>query len=349
MKFGLRLPACAPLLELAAAVERAEQGGFDYAWIPDTQLLEREVWAVLGAAALRTSRIVLGPNVTNPITRHASVTACGAATLDEATGGRFMLGLGSGDSALRVMGLRVARLEEIRECVALMRELWTKRFVERNGARFRLQFGSGRQIPIYLAATGPKMLQLAGEIADGVILQGGVARESIDYARSMLEIGARRANRRVEEIDLVVVAFCYVGDDWRARRKLMQPMAGTFAIRSRESLEAAGIAVPEPGDVSELYPDLMHAEDWDRAIELTEWVPDEVLEIFCERYCLMGGPAEVRRRVQVLESHGVGTLYVRDHQTFALPTAVSEAFVEHVIETSRPTGSPAGREPEVEQ
>lgn len=343
MKYGLRLPACAPLAELAAAVERAEQGGFDYAWIPDTQLLEREVWAVLGAAAPRTSRIILGPNVTNPLTRHASVTACGAATLDEATAGRFMLGLGSGDSALRVMGQRVARLDEIRDCIAVMRELWTKRFVERDGARFRLQFGSGRQIPIYLAATGPKMLQLAGEIADGVILQGGVARESIDYARGMLEIGARRANRRPEEIDLVVVAFCYVGDDWRAHRKLMQPLAATFAIRSRESLEAAGIKVPEPGDVSELYPDVMHAEDWDRAIELTEWVPDDVLEIFCERYCLMGEPTEVRRRVEVLESYGVDTLYVRDHQTFDLPTAVSEAFAQQIIGQSSSAAGPPGR------
>jgi 5,10-methylenetetrahydromethanopterin reductase len=341
MKFGLRMPACVPIDQLAAAVERAEQGGYDYAWIQDTQLLEREVWAALGAAALRTSRIILGPNVTNPITRHASVTASAAATLDEVTGGRFMLGLGAGDSALRVMGRRVARLSEIRDCVALMRELWTGGFVERDDARFRLQFGSGRQIPIYLAATGPNMLQLAGEIADGVILQGGVARESIEYARELVERGAGRVERSAAEIDFVVVAFCYVGNDWRARRKLMQPMAGMFAIRSSESLRAAGIEVPDPGDVSELYPDLLHAEDWERAIELTEWVPTDVLELFCERYCLMGTADEVAARVKTLASFGVSTLYVRDHQTFALPTDVSQAFVAQVMPRfGRPTSGP---------
>jgi 5,10-methylenetetrahydromethanopterin reductase len=331
MKFGLRMPACVPIDRFAAAVEWAEQGGYDYAWVPDTQLLEREVWATLGAAAMRSSRIILGPNVTNPITRHASVTASAAATLDEVTGGRFMLGLGSGDSALRVMGLPVARLREIRACVALLRELWTGQYVERDGARFRLQFGSGRQVPIYLAATGPNMLQLAGEIADGVILQGGVARESVDYARGLVERGAQRVGRSARSLDFVVVAFCYVGADWRAQRKLMQPLAGMFAIRSKESLRAAGIEVPEPGDVSALYPDLMHAEDWERAIELTEWVPSEVLELFCERYCLMGTADEVAAKVGTLASYGVSTLYVRDHQTFALPTAVGEAFVEQVI------------------
>ena len=75
IRFGLRVPPCLPLQEVAATVQQAEAEGFDYAWVPDSQLLWRDVWVTLGVAGARTSRIVLGTNVTNPRTRDATVTA----------------------------------------------------------------------------------------------------------------------------------------------------------------------------------------------------------------------------------------------------------------------------------
>src|SRR5215211_8209236 len=105
MKFGLRVPVCETPSTVVDLIVRAERGGFDYIWLPDTQLLNREVWVTLGMAAAQTTQTVLGTNVTNPLTRHVSVTASAAATTHEASDGRFILGIGSGESSVRVMGL----------------------------------------------------------------------------------------------------------------------------------------------------------------------------------------------------------------------------------------------------
>ncbi|MBI4279724.1 MAG: LLM class flavin-dependent oxidoreductase, partial [Armatimonadetes bacterium] len=117
LRFGLRLPPCAPPQVIAAEAARAEQAGFDCAWIPDSQLLWRDVWVTLSAAALATSRIALGTNVTNPLTRHPTVTACAAASLDELSGGRAIVGIGPGESSVRVMGWNPAKVAAMKEAI----------------------------------------------------------------------------------------------------------------------------------------------------------------------------------------------------------------------------------------
>ena len=146
MRFGLRIPACRSPREVADLVVRAEAGGFDYAWLPDSQLLAHDVWVTLGVLADRTSKIVLGTNVTNPITRHPTVTAGAAATLDEQSNGRFVLGIGSGDSSVRVMGWKTARMARLREAVELMRSLWEGERVAPYGTPFRLMTAPVRRV-----------------------------------------------------------------------------------------------------------------------------------------------------------------------------------------------------------
>ena len=193
MRFGLRVPACESADRVADLIARAERGGFDYAWVPDTQLLNREVWVTLGVAAARTTRIVLGTNVTNPLTRHATVTASAAATMDELTGGRFILGIGTGESSVRVMGWKTARLAQVREYIELMRPLWEGRWVAPDGPSFHLKHATGRRVPIYIAASRPKLLQMAGEIADGVIKVTGISKAALEYGLANIEIGATRS------------------------------------------------------------------------------------------------------------------------------------------------------------
>jgi 5,10-methylenetetrahydromethanopterin reductase len=259
------------------------------------------------------------------------VTASAAATVDELTGGRFVLGIGSGDSSVRVMGWRTARISQLRDYIDLLRPLWDGEFVAPYGQAFRLQAAPRHRIPIYVSATGPNMLQFAGEVADGVILLAGIAPDSLDYALNYLEIGARRAGRRVEAIDVAVGTFCHIADNWRAVKKLAQPYAALYAIRHPETLRDSGIDPPEHQDVSGIYPDLAHAEDWDRAIELTNWLPDDVLEAFCERFCLMGTGQEVASKIQALAARGVNNLYIRGFYSFRLPTDVAETFIREVI------------------
>jgi 5,10-methylenetetrahydromethanopterin reductase len=104
VRFGLRIPPCAPATEVAASVVAAERAGFDVAWLPDSQFLWRDVWTCLGLAATQTSTITLGTCVTNFETRHVSVTAAAAATLGELAPGRAIVGVGSGDSAIKTLG-----------------------------------------------------------------------------------------------------------------------------------------------------------------------------------------------------------------------------------------------------
>jgi 5,10-methylenetetrahydromethanopterin reductase len=331
MKFGLRIPLCAPPQQVAEAVARAEEGGFDIAWLPDSQCIWRDLWVNMGVSGARGSRITLGTCVTNPVTRHAAVTASAAASVDELTGGRVILGIGSGDSSVRVMGWETARLATLRDYIGIVRSLLERKEIAPYGRSFHLTGATGRSIPIYVAATGPKMLQLAGELGDGVILLSGVAKESIEFALTNLEIGARRAGRRLEEIDVVTGAFCEISRDWRRVRDLARPYAAKWALKHKETLRASGLSVPETLDVSGLYPDLTHAEDWDLAIQKTSWVPDEMVEGFCEKFCLMGSADEVANKIRTLASWGVTNLYIRWFYSYRLPLALCDIFAKELI------------------
>jgi 5,10-methylenetetrahydromethanopterin reductase len=331
IKFGLRIPPCEPAPEVSDLVVRAEAGGFDYAWLPDSQLLWRDVWVTLAVAGSRTSKIILGTNVTNPLTRHSTVAASAAVTLDELTDGRFVLGIGSGDSSVRVMGWKTAKIAQLREYITLMRALWDGRVVAPYGPSVRLQYSQRRRIRVYVSATGPNMLQFAGEVADGVILLAGIAPESLEYSLRNIEIGARRGGRKIEDIDIATGTFCTISDDWRTTMKVAQPYAALFAVRHPDALRDAGVEVPPVEGIAGIYPDLSHAEDWDRAIEVTDWVPAEVLAAFCERFCLMGTADDVAAKVRTLESYGVNNLYIRGFYSYSLPTEVCEAFSSKII------------------
>ena len=331
MKFGLRVPACESPNEVADLIVRAERGGFDYAWMPDTQLLNRDLWITLGAAATRTSRIALGPNVTNPVTRHPTVTASAAVTLDELSAGRCVLGIGSGESSVHVMGRKAATLAELRESVELMRKLWEGRWVAPHGPSFHLQYASGRRVPVYIAASRPRMLQLAGEVADGVIMVTGISEEALDYGFTNIEIGACRAGRRPEDLDIAVGAYCHFGPDRRAAAKQARPFAALYALRYRGTERDFGVAIPDGFGISSLYPDLLHAEDWDRAIEITDWVPNTALEAFADEWCLLGSGEQAVEKIRRLESYGVNNLYLRGFYTYDLPTDTCETLVDQVI------------------
>jgi 5,10-methylenetetrahydromethanopterin reductase len=147
MEFGLRIPPCADPRQVADLALRAEQAGFGYAWIPDSQLLWRDLWVTLGVIAARTSRIILGTNVTNPLTRDVTVTASAAAAMDEASDGRFVLGYGSGDSSVRVMGWKTSRIEVMRTSIATMRSLWRGEMASPYSQPVRLAGAPGRRLP----------------------------------------------------------------------------------------------------------------------------------------------------------------------------------------------------------
>ncbi|MCY4454047.1 MAG: LLM class flavin-dependent oxidoreductase [Immundisolibacterales bacterium] len=211
VRFGVNyLPG--PAAETLQWAKAAEDAGFDIVGIADSQSVYRDVHTCLALCAGGTRRVRLGPRVINPLTRHPAVAAGAAATLAEMAPGRTMLGIGTGDSAVLNLGLTPSTRARLRAYVETVRELldtgqsvWEDRPV-------RMTWGRGR-IPIYLAASGPRMLHLAGEIADGVIINTGLTPEIVRDSIARVRAGAESAGRRLEDVDLWWLPVANVRDD----------------------------------------------------------------------------------------------------------------------------------------
>lgn len=329
----MRLPPCRPVSEMVSAARRAEQLGFDEVWVPDSPLLWRELWVTLTAMALGTSRVRLGPCVTSPVIRDFSSNACAIVTLDELSNGRAVLGLGVGDSSVRTLGRSPARLSILRDTILKIRSLSSGKWQHIGSRQVHMKCAQERQspVPIYVAASGPLALQLAGELADGVFLLTGIDRVNLEYALTNVRAGAGRAGRTLQELDLILSVQCQMGADARAARLQARPLCAFYALHAPETLRAAGITVPEPQPMPELYPDVNHCEDWDRAIEATAWIPDEVLEAFCEHYTLVGTPRRIIPRIEAALSFGIRHFALLGFSSYKLPMEIAEAFGKEII------------------
>lgn len=171
MRIGLRLPACDRADRVAAAAACAEAAGFDSVWVPDSQLLWRDTFVALALAAASTKRITLAPGVTNLVTRHVTVVASAARTVQELAPGRFALALGAGRSAADMAGVPHTPTRELGESLRALRALLSGQTWSFAGAPQRLT-GAAGACPVYLGAGGPRNVRLACAEADGIILAG---------------------------------------------------------------------------------------------------------------------------------------------------------------------------------
>lgn len=326
MRFGIRIPPCEPLEEVARAARAAEAGGFDAVWTLDSPLLAGRLldpYLALGVCAPATRRARLGVAVTNPVTRHPAVTAAAAISLDDVCGGRTVLGLGSGDSAMRTLGLDGAdvtgthgiRRGALREAVETLRAIFDGETVQFRGKEFRLA-APRRQIPIYLAATGPKMLELAGEIADGVIIQVGIYRPCVEWALDVIRRGAERAGRDFRQIDIVCSTFTAIAEDRRLAIDRARPLTAWFYGVAPDLLRIASIQVTQRTPLQSVYPDISHPLDHDVAmVEAKRYVADEAVE----KFCLVGSPQDCVRRIRELAGLGVHEIFFRHYLTYVVP------------------------------
>jgi 5,10-methylenetetrahydromethanopterin reductase len=205
---------CLPRSVTAAVADArlAEDVGFSMVGVADSQSVFRELYVTMALCAQATQRVLIGPSVTNPITRHPAVAASGIATIDEIAPGRAFFGIGSGDSAILNLAERPATLADMRAYVEAVRRLQSKGEAEWRGRTARLTWAP-RAVPIYLSAEGPRTLELAGEIADGVIVNVGLTPELVRDAVAHVHAGARRAGRDPSAIDLWTMVRANVTDD----------------------------------------------------------------------------------------------------------------------------------------
>src|SRR5215468_1161972 len=211
-RFGLNRFDPRSVDAFAADVKRAEVLGWDAAWQPDSQLRRRDTYVMLAAAARATERIALGTLLANPINRHPTVTASSIATIDELAPGRTILGWGVGDTAVRLAGLRPARIKELEESTRLMRALLDGKEVE-VGASRPARLPHHRPVPIWVAAGGPRTLRMAGGVADGVFIRVGTHRANIARAVEAIRAGARDAGRDPSRVGVAAIFHTVLVDD----------------------------------------------------------------------------------------------------------------------------------------
>src|SRR5712664_2426470 len=211
-RFGLNRFDSRSVDAFAADVRRAEQLGWDAALQPDSQLRRRDTYVLLAAAARATARIALGPLLANPVNRHPTVTASSIATVDELAPGRVLLGWGVGDTAVRLAGLRPARVKELEASTRLMRALLDGQAVEVGAAR-PARLPHHRPVPIWIAAGGPRTLRMAGGVADGVFIRVGTHAANLSTAIEAIRAGAAEAERDPASVRLGAIFHTVLVDD----------------------------------------------------------------------------------------------------------------------------------------
>jgi 5,10-methylenetetrahydromethanopterin reductase len=302
--------------EIIDSAKLAESLGFNTLWMLDSHLLFREVYTMLGALAVSTTRLRFGTAVTNPITRHPTVTASAFSTLYALTKGRATLGISVGDSALKAMNLEIAKMATLADSVTKIRSLFKGEEVSFSGEDHAKLTFAGVDVPIYIAATGPKMLKMSGELADGVILMNGIAPELIKTAVDIVHDGERASGRAVGSTKIVVWAACHPSFDavkYNVARAILRNIPGPIDDLTRKVA----------AEVKAAYNYEQHGRS---EAEFGKLVPDELVT----RYAFAGSSQMIKDQVSTLKPLGV------DEVVLAIPVAPGIKSRDEVMQELAP-------------
>jgi len=252
-KFGLLLPlgGGASAQAIADRAIEAEAAGFDSAWVIE-DYYSWEAFGSLGYVAAVTERIELGISVTTPYVRSAPLLASSAATLDQFSNGRLILGLGrSSGTMLGQIGIEDRKpFATMREYTDAMRRLWQGGEVSYDGQVVRIDrivpdmLPVDGTVPIVIGAIGPKMLELAGEIADGVVMTGYSPPAYVRWACEHVAMGAKRAGRDPAEIEIIVIVATRITDEIQAATDELKPWLGlAYGMTGRGEMLLTGSGV----------------------------------------------------------------------------------------------------------
>ena len=323
MKFGISwVPD--DLTTYGELARQTEAIGVDRIGIPDTQAsVYRECYVTLGHLFSRTERLMAGPLVSNPVTRHPATAAAAIASADELSGGRAFICMASGDTGVFNLGLRPAKLAQLEEYILVLRELFEHGVATWQGNTMKLKWVE-RPVPIYLAADGPKALRLAGKVADGVVVGLGFLDENVRLAKQYIAEGASEAGRSLDELDVWFMARAAVGDTRDEALDLARPsLAAASAHAFRFSLDGKGV----PDELVE--PILELERRYDHTVHNTPGTENPngklVLELgltdyLADRMGIVGTEQECIDKVARLSAAGVDNVFCRplvfDRQQF---------------------------------
>ena len=308
MDFGLVMQTDPPAWRVVDLAVKAENCGFSHLWTFDSHVLWQEPYVIYSQVLSATHRMTVGPMVTNPATRDWTVTASAFATLNDMFGNRTICGLGRGDSAVRVINGKPVTLAHLRESIGIIRGLANGEQVDYRGNSMRLPWAGNSRLPIWMAAYGPKALALAGEVADGFILQ--LADPDITaWSIAAVRAAAVEAGRDPDSIALCVAAPAYVTDDTdaglahgRDQCRWFGGMVGNHVADIVARYGDQGAAVPPAlSDYIAGRKGYNYNEHGKAGNTHTDFVPDDVID----RFCLIG-PIETQiARLEQLRELGV--------------------------------------------
>jgi probable F420-dependent oxidoreductase len=303
MEFGAVLQTNPPASRTVHLAKLAEQHGFEYVWTFDSHLLWQEPYVIYSQILNETHRVKVGPMVTNPATRDWTVTASLYATLNEMYGNRTIMGIGRGDSAVRVTNGAPTTLKSLRESIHVIRELANSRAVEYNGAELRFPWSVGSELDVWVAAYGPLALKLTGEVGDGFILQ----LADLDIAEWMIKTvraAAENVGRDPDSIAFCVAAPMYIGDDWQHMRDQCRWFGGMVGNHVADIVSKYGSDSSVPAALTDYIKDREgydYNEHGRAGNSHAAFVPDEIVD----RFCLLGTADDHIDKLKKLKDIGV--------------------------------------------
>ncbi|EKX69412.1 TIGR03842 family LLM class F420-dependent oxidoreductase [Streptomyces ipomoeae] len=213
MDFGLVLQTDPPASRVVELMKRAENNGFTHGWTFDSAVLWQEPFVIYSQILANTTKLTVGPMVTNPGTRTWEVTASTFATLNDMFGNRTVCGIGRGDSAMRVAGRTPNTLARISQAMKVIRALGSGQEADLGGTVIRFPWiKEDAELPVWMAAYGPKALKMTGEEADGFILQLADLYLT-EYMVKAVKDAAVAAGRDPSEVKICVAAPAYITED----------------------------------------------------------------------------------------------------------------------------------------
>jgi 5,10-methylenetetrahydromethanopterin reductase len=271
------------------------------------------------------------------------VLASAMQTVEEVAPGRLKFIIGTGYTSASTIGRKPATLAQMRACISTVKALLAGDTVDFQGTPGRLGYATGHHIPVLMAASGPKAIELAAEIADGVLLLVGYTPGIVDAVLAHLERGARRAGRRLDDLDIVWAVRTGMASSTAEARHQARPIAVHWGVLGWGGhwLKDSGLHLPTfdiPPAVWDIYPDLAHAQNWEEAIAATAFVPDDVIAQLCDALGLIGTPEHCVQRLMEMASVGVTSLYLMPFQTFVGPEQEVRAFREVVFPALQAAG-----------
>jgi probable F420-dependent oxidoreductase len=284
--------------------KRAETYGFSHVWTFDSHILWEEPYVIYSKILDETRKVIVGPMVTNPATRDITVTSSVFATLNEMYGNRTVIGIGRGDSAVRVTNGKPVSVADLRQAVVDIKGLTNGESIEYKGNNIRLPWAASSRSPVWVAAYGPKVLALTGEVGDGFILQ--LADPQIaEWTIKAVKDAAAAAGRDPESIEICVAAPAYVTDDIAHARDQLRWFGGMVGNHVADIVERYGEG--GGGVPTALTEYIKNRQGYDynehgRAGNThTDFVPDEIID----RFCIIGPVEEHVRRLEELKALGV--------------------------------------------